>query len=281
MKRINSKIQKLISSSFAFLLTLLFVTLFVCLGFSIGVFNNTSIISKINESNYYNDVYNELNTNAEAIVQKAGFPTTVLQDIITVERVFVGGKNYINNILNGEESQINTDKLREDLKNNIDQYLNDQGITRTDEMNTNIEAMQAEIESQYRSGIEFQFVNYYMEYKAHYVNLIKILMPVIILLIGILCYFVIRMHSHKHRGLRYINYALISSSCMMILAATYLLISKRYVKMDITPEYYSNFINTYLKWDVLVFLYIGGIGLTISIAIISFTGYLKNKIQNS
>ncbi|MDD3173962.1 MAG: hypothetical protein PHF63_10020 [Herbinix sp.] len=281
MKHKKSRMQAVISCIFALILTLLFITLYVCFGFSLGVFSNRSIIEELNRSNYYNEVYDTLNKNAEELVIKAGFPATVLENVITIERVYVGGRNYVNGVLAGEEPQINTDKFRSDLTSNFDQYLTKQGITRTDDINTGVEAMISEIENEYKSSIQLQFVNYIIEYKTHFMNLMKVIIPVVTILIGILCFFLIKMRKYKHRGLRYINYALIASSCMTILAGAYLLVTKQYEKVNVTPDYYNNFLTAYLKWDIMVFMYLGGIGLLISALLISLTSFVRNRIMNS
>ena len=280
MKLNKSKMKFLMSGTFAFLLTLLFVTLYVCFGFGLGVFNNRSIISKINESKYYSNVCVELNIKAEKILLKAGLPSTVLKDVITLERVYVGGDNYIQNILKGKEPQIKTEKLVAALTLNIDHYLQEEGINQTNELKADIEELITAIEVDYKSGIQLQFVNYITEYKIKFINLMKVIVPILIVLIGILCFFLIRMHQYKHRGIRYITYALISSSWIIIIAAAYLLMVKSYTKVILTPDYYHNFLVAYLKGDITVFIYLGGIGLTIAMALISLVGFLKSRANN-
>ncbi|MHB8130880.1 MAG: hypothetical protein ACYDEX_18015 [Mobilitalea sp.] len=280
MKLNKSKMKVFMSCMFAFLLTLLFVTLYVCFGFGLGVFNNRSIISNINESKYYSNVCDELNKKAEKSISKAGLPSTVLKDVITLERVYVGGDNYIQNSLKGKEPQIKTEKLMEALSANIDHYLQQEEINQTSELKAGIEELISAIELEYKSGIQLQFVNYITEYKIKYINLMKVIVPMLIVLIGILCFFLIRMHQYKHRGIRYITYALISSSWIIIIAAAYLLMVKSYTKVMLTPDYYHDFLAAYFKWDIIVFIYMGGIGLTIAMALISLIGFLKRRANN-
>ncbi|MDF2612050.1 MAG: hypothetical protein K0R92_3524 [Lachnospiraceae bacterium] len=83
--------QSIISSIFAFLLSLLFILLFLGTGLAFGLFSDRIILSKVNESNYYNEVHQELNERAEKIITEAGLPSTVLTDVISLERVYIGG----------------------------------------------------------------------------------------------------------------------------------------------------------------------------------------------
>lgn len=277
MRHSKINMKKLVSSTFSFLLTLLFFTLFVAFGLCFGVFNNKSIISKVNETSYYNKVYVELNKKAEEIVTQAALPTTVLENVITMERVYVGGNNYINSTLEGKEPQINTDKLKNELSDHIDQYLGEQGIEQTMEVNSVKDKVISRIEQEYLGGVKLQFINYIMELRGDFMNLIKWLIPLLFLLIGTLCGLLFKIHKYKHRSLRYINYALISSSLMMLLATGYLLISKGYEKLNVMPVYYREFLSAYLNWGIKAFLYIGGVVFIIAITLISLTGFLKNR----
>jgi hypothetical protein len=281
MKRNKTKLQGFISAIFAFLLTIIFVVLFVCIGFKVGVFNDRIILSKVNESNYYNEIHEQLNERAEAILIEAGIPTAVLQDVITLERVYIGGKYYIEDTLSGEVAVANTEKVREELTQNIEQYLAENEIVETEELHAGINEIISNVEQEYKRGIEFQFINYITIYKFQYLNVMKIVVPLLLVLAGILCFFLVRMQTYKHRGVRYISYAMLASSIMTILTSAFLLLTRQYEKVDISPDYYREFLIVYLNWDIKVFLFLGGIGIVISIILINLVGFMKNRIHNN
>ena len=278
MEKKQKLMQRIISSIFAFLLTMIFVSSFTLTGLYYGVFNNRIILSKVNESNYYNEVYKELQDRAEGILQEAGLPLNVLSDVITLKRVYVGGKYYIEDTLSGKEPVINTDKVRSQLEQNIDQYLTEEGISRTKELDTGIEEVIRKVEQEYKRGIHFQFIDYIAEYKASFMRLLRIAIPILILLAGIISVLLIKIHRYKHSGIRYIAYAMIASSCIVISSSAFLLITKSYEKMKQLPFYYGRFLTNYLKWDIQVFLYLGGIGMLLAILLITLVAYLKKNI---
>jgi len=278
MKHVQLNLKGIIRGTFAFLLTLLFAVLFLCLGFGLGVFNDRIIIQKVNESNYYSEVHKELNKQALQLVTEAGLPASVMTDVITLERVYVNGKYYIEDTLAGHEAVIESDKIREDITLNIDRYLQEQKIERTVELDAGVESIISEIEQIYVQGIQLQLVNYITEYKASYLSLMKVIIPIVILLIGVLCYFLIRMNKYIHRGVRQISYATIASSSMAILTSCFLLLKGQYAKIDTAPEYYRRFLVSYLHWDMKVFLYLGLMGIVLSVILITFVGYLKSRI---
>ena len=281
MKHGKSKMKTLLSSTFAFLLTLLFFTLFVCIGFGFGVFNNKNVVSKLNETSYNTSVYEVMKTKADEIVKQAGLPVTVLNNAITMERVFVNENNYINSTLNGKSSGISTDKLKTSLTDNMNQYFKEQGIDQTAEVKAVADKVVTKVEQEYLSVLKLKFLNEYVKYKVRFDHLMIIVIPLLVVLIGVLCFLLLKMHHHKHRGLRYINYALISSSLLFTLGAIYLLVNKGYKNLNVMPYYYRNFLTAYLKWDIMAFLYIGGMGIIISAAMISLAGFLKSRMSNN
>ncbi|MDF2801521.1 MAG: hypothetical protein K0S61_1424, partial [Anaerocolumna sp.] len=157
--------QSIISSIFAFLLSLLFILLFLGTGLAFGLFSDRIILSKVNESNYYNEVHQELNERAEIIVTEAGLPITVLKDVISLERVYIGGKYFIEDTLTGKDTVINTEKVREQLEQNINQYLTEEEVTKTEELEAGIYEIILRVEQEYKRGIQFQFIIYLAEYK--------------------------------------------------------------------------------------------------------------------
>ena len=278
MEKKQKLMQRIISSIFAFLLTMIFVSSFTLTGLYYGVFNNRIILSKVNESNYYNEVYKELQDRAEGILQEAGLPLNVLSDVITLKRVYVGGKYYIEDTLSGKEPVINTDKVRSQLEQNIDQYLTEEDISGTKELDTGIEEVVRKVEQEYKRGIHFQFIDYIAEYKASFMRLLRIAIPILILLASVIIVLLIKIHRYKHSGIRYIAYAMIASSCIVITSSAFLLITKSYEKMKQLPFYYGRFLTNYLKWDIQVFLYLGGIGMLLAILLITLVAYLKKNI---
>ncbi|MBU5331148.1 hypothetical protein [Anaerocolumna aminovalerica] len=272
--------QKVISSTFAFLLTMIFVCLFALIGLYYGVFNNRIILSKVNESNHYNEVYEELLERTQDILKESGLPLSVMSEAITLERVYIGGKYYIEDTLLGKEPMIQSDKVRTQLEQNINEYLMEEGISRTKELDAGIIEVVDKVEQEYKRGIHFQFVNYIAEYKVSFMRLFRIEIPILVLLVGTISVLLIKLHRYKHLGIRYIAYAVIASSCIVISSSAFLLITKSYERMGQQPDYYNRFLTNYLRWDIQVFMYLGGIGMLLAVLLIILVSYLKNNITS-
>lgn len=278
MRITNVKLKSIISGVFSFLLSLALVLLFLLAGLYFGVFNDRIIKSGVNESNYYNEIHQEINDRAESIILESGLPAAVLDEIITLKRVYVSSKYYIEDALKGNEPVVNTERLRQEFEENIYKYLEKSKIARTDELDAGIEEIIAKVEQEYTRGIQFRFVNYIGEYKIHFMRFLKVSAPVLLLLAGVLCFFIIKMQKYKHRGVRYIAFAMISSAGITMITSVCLLITKAYNSNEQLPDYYGRFLTGYLKWDIEVFLYIGGIGAILSVLLITLVRYMKNNM---
>lgn len=280
MKKKQKAIKSIISSAFAFLLTLIFLALFILVGLYYGVFNNRIILSKVNESNYYNEVYEELQERAQDILQEAGLPLNILSEVITLKQVYIGGKYYIEDALSGKEPGIRSNKVKNQLEQNINKYLTEEGILRTKELDAGIEEVINKVEQEYKRGIHFQFINYIAEYKASFMRLFSRTIPILLLLAGAISVLLIRIHRYKHSGIRYIAYAMIASSCIVISSSAFLLSTKSYERMKQLPDYYNRFLTNYLRWDIQVFMYLGGIGILLAALLILLVAYMKNNITS-
>lgn len=300
MRDYKNILRQVISNVYAILLTILFVVVFVILGLYFGAFSNHVILGKVQESNYYNGVHKELNESAKEIFETEGLDEELLQDVITLERVYISGKNYMettlkgtalkdntisNNSLSGTTSiktdaSIKTDRLREDLYNNIQEYMKSQNITMTKELEAGVNELITKIEKEYVRGIQFQFIRYISMYKSEFIGVIKWLLPITILLIGFLSWLLIYISKYKHRGIRYITYSVMASTGLVLFWSVILLVTKAYKKFEISPRYYNRFIENYLYQDILVFIYVSGIGVIISILLILVTNYMKKHMPS-
>lgn len=271
--------MKAINILFTFLLTLLLIVLFLCLDLYFGVFHDKSILRKVNESNYYNEVHKVLNTEAEGLVTEAGLPASVMKDVITLERVYINGKQHIEIALQGREADISTVKLREKLLENINGYLAGVNIFQDKDLSTDVEELVTEVEKMYLQGIQMEYIHYLTNYRIKFISSLRWVLPVLLLSIGVICYFLINMQPYKHRGVRQIDYALKASSILAIGTAVYLLATGKYEQSGITPEYYRRFISLSLQWDCQVLLYLGCIGAAVSLVLITLVGFMKNRIR--
>jgi len=293
MRRRTRKTKVILSSLFAFLLTLLLLVLFSSIGLGIGVFNSRNISKAINKSDYIGKAYVAINQRTEEVLLEAGLPRDLLSDIITPARVHADGMNYASQALSTKQEPDNSledqRKLHGQIQTAILEYAIEQGISQSSELSEgisegipeSIKVIADRIEDEYISRVEIKFIEYLKNYKLDYKRLMVVIIPSIMLIIAILCYMIIRMHRYKYRGLRYIAYGLIASSVLMIALAWYTLYNKGYHMIKLAPSYYQYFISSYLRMSITVFAYIGILGILLAVVLTTLIGVMRNKIINT
>lgn len=278
MKQKSAKLQKVISAAFSFVLTVLILIVLLMVGLYLGAFNEKMIKLKVSESNYYNETYSLIYDNTKTIVQDAGLPVTVLEDVITLERVYIGGKYYVEDILAGKQPAYKTDKLEESFRRNINNYLKDQNVMVTEELKAGTEELITKVSQEYRRGIQFDFINSISKLKQSYQSVLFIGIPILLVLAAVIIFLLIRMYQYKHRGLRYVNYSVITASAMVGVTSLYILLSGAY-HVTAEPRYYMIFINNYFKWNIQMYLGMAGFGMIASTLLFVFIKQLKESIR--
>ena len=87
------------------------------------ILNENYIISSMEKGDYYNKIYNEIQSHFENYIQQSGLDEKILKDIITKEQVKEDTKKIITNIYNGFNDKISTDELKTSLRSNIETLI--------------------------------------------------------------------------------------------------------------------------------------------------------------
>lgn len=271
----NRKVKAVISYILTFLLSVFLFALLGLIGINIGIFNENIIFQKLNETNYYENIKTTIEDNIEAILLPSGIPSSVMNDVIKLDKVYLNSKTTIENLFAGKETTIDTTEMKSTFRKNLEEYMEENNITQFEDQG--IEILAEEISKQYKSAMQFSFVKYFVKYKEMYQKVIKILIPILIVLILIMIIILFVMQKYKHKSLRYIAYADTATGLMLIIAPSILLISEFYKKINISPQYFYNFLVEYIKWDIQIFVYLGVACLGVLILLIPIIAKLRKK----
>lgn len=111
-----------------FLLRIIFIAIltasFIVIGiinvFSSTVLDKNYVISKLEENNYYSEIYELVNSNFENYIQQSGLDESVIKNLVTEEKIKVDVNIIISNIYDGNNDEISTAEISEKLNQNID-----------------------------------------------------------------------------------------------------------------------------------------------------------------
>ena len=112
--------KRIIQYIIATILALAILALTIVNILSSTILSQEYILSKLQEQNYYDKIYEEAESNFENYIHQSGLDEEVLEGIVTKEKIQEDTKIIINNIYNGMNEKIDT----EEIKNNLNEKIN-------------------------------------------------------------------------------------------------------------------------------------------------------------
>lgn len=276
----NSKfLRKAVSVIFSFFLFLAMTTLFFIVGIYFGLFNDNNFLNKMNENNYYNEIYEKVTEKVTEVLDKADIPKSVGKKVFTLKRVYIDEKNYVEQTLNGNKYTINTEKLKSNLRKYVYQYLETENITLTEEIATGVDNVIELSVREYERIITFTLADYYQQYKGEFSKYVPIVLGISCGLMVGLSILLLMIHKRKYRGIRYIAYSTLGAALMNLLPAVYLLLSKKYERIQVQPKYYQNFLVSHIQSDLNMFIYVSIMGFVLFTILLLIIKFLKHNGQ--
>ncbi len=87
------------------------------------ILNEKYVLNKLEETNYYSNIYEAVKSNFENYIYQSGLDEKVLDDIVSQEKVKEDTKSIISHIYNGLEEQIDAETIKQNLNTNIENSL--------------------------------------------------------------------------------------------------------------------------------------------------------------
>ena len=125
MKKLKTIVRYIIS----IILTIILTAWIIINIASSTILDEQYVLDKFEETDYYSKIYTMAESNFENYIHQSGLDEEVLQGLITEEQLENDTKKIISNIYNGTNETIDTEQLRTDLTNKIEQSLTNRAIT--------------------------------------------------------------------------------------------------------------------------------------------------------
>lgn len=88
------------------------------------ILNKEYILSKLQEQNYYDKIYEEAESNFENYIHQSGLDEEVLAGIVSKDKIEKDTKIIIDNIYDGKNEKIDTEEIKNNLNEKIENSLN-------------------------------------------------------------------------------------------------------------------------------------------------------------
>ena len=181
------------------------------------VLNESYIMSKLEEEDYYNQIYESAKINFENYIHQSGLDEEVLNDIITKEKIEKDTKIIVNNIFDGTDTEIDTDEIKNKLNENIDNSLG-RKKTATEEkaINEFVNLICNEYKTTILTTSYESKINTAYQKVIKYINLAK---KVLLILIGVLVILIVLLTIKRiYRILARLGLAFVIDGLLLLLA---------------------------------------------------------------
>ena len=91
--------------------------------------SKTYVTNKLEETGYYQKIYNEIYEDFSNYIMQSGLEESVLNDVVTIESIKSDTKIILDNFYSGLNMPINKDIIREKLISNINKYVEENNLT--------------------------------------------------------------------------------------------------------------------------------------------------------
>lgn len=275
--------MKVISNVIKVILTIILTVSIILLGLVIiassTVLNKQYTLSKLEETNYYGNIYSQANSDFRNYIYQSGLEETVLDNIITQDMVKNDVITIINNIYDGTNKTIDVDALKEKLNTNINNSLQNKKVSIT--MQKAIDEFVEKIANQYMQTMthtEYEdTINKAFAKVQKYTDLAKKALSVTVIVTAILV--LILNYKKIYKVLSYFGIVLTSSGLFYII--TNIVINQK-VKIDLITIFngpisislrtvLTDILNTVMKY--------GAIALPIGIVLILLGNFLTQRFH--
>lgn len=260
-------LTKFISSILFFLATTITIILFT-------IFNQNFMAQQLNETNYYEKLYDNIKLEMSYYVTQSGLSDDILNNIFDKELLRRTTEKMLDNFYNNKDNTINKTSVEENLMNNINEELKDYKLTEEDK--TSINKFITQMSSTYE--MEISYSNILNKYHNSFNRIYHILVALDILCITlfIINYFITR-YTLKERN---IIISLLTTTILITIIHLYLSNTLDLGHLEFYNDIISNLINYTYQSIMSIFNIVSTIYLVISLSLILYaTKYTKELLK--
>lgn len=235
------------------------------------------ILNKLEESNYYNNIYTDVENNFENYIYQSGLDPIVLENIVSRDKIKEDTNIIISNIYDGNNKGIDLEVIRNNLSTNIDKSLEDRYLSEENKkaINKFIDIIINEYEDTIMNTDYSSKINTGISSINNKINMINIIM-IILVIISILSLILLNIKK-KRRKLSIFGIPLLALGLLLITIYLYIILNIDINNIVILNDAISIAVHYILNGIVVKFLINGSIFTILGILIIIIGNMLRYR----
>lgn len=247
----------------------------------IGAFQDSSILNRISDTEYYRAIYDELRGDTGVSLALMNIPDSVMNESITYERVVMAARQQLQNDLHDGNYKANTSLLTDRLREDISAYLKTRSITMTDKSKAGLDILMNRLGTKYENLLRWPFSSWWHELSAQFHEAAGKGVPILCVLL-ILCLLSQHLISrNSDYGVRNDGRILFGGGAALLLTGIVFGLKGLAGWETVTPAYMGQFFGMYRMSIARAILCVGACGVLLSVAFWLGADTLKNAKLHS
>ncbi|MBE5929249.1 MAG: hypothetical protein E7267_07810 [Lachnospiraceae bacterium] len=268
------KVKRYLGYAMSIFTAFSFAACLMCMTLKLGIMDISFLKESMRNQGYYAYKQEVLEDDLIALIDEYGLPERVTEGVITDRMISIDTNKDINNMLNDKNSSYNTHEMETVLRDNIINYLREEGVESTEIFSNYIDGVVKKAAVQYKSNIGFEFVDTYSVFYYKYSDIINIVFFVFLGVNVICLLFSLTFRSRKYRGLRYYNYGIVAGSFISVIATA--LVGLSFVNTFVGNTLYYSIIREFCIKAFVQGIYVSVVGFVYAAVVLLFL-YSFNK----
>lgn len=264
-KRRHGRLRGILKAVLVTEIAAIFVILELIAGLWLGAFQDSAILNRVNETDYYRTVHEELRHDTRISFALMGIPEEVMDQAITYERVVLASRQQIENNLNQGNYKADTTILTDQLKLDIQDYLEQQSVTMTDKAEVGLNLLIQRIDAKYEKLLEWPFGSWWAQFSTEFRTFASKALPLLLLLAVSTHALLLWLHHYRHRAVKRCGTGICIGSVTVILMGVIPYLTGVMGPKEMIPEYMGQFFRIYMTGITWAVMAAGGIGILLGI----------------
>lgn len=232
-------------------------------GLGLGAFHDSAVLNRLNQTEYYRTIYEELRHDTRISFALMDIPDKVMDGAITYERVVMAARQQVESTLHKGSYQANTGILTERLEKDIRSYLEESSITLTDKAELGLDLLTRRLDEKYVHLLQWPFAPWWVQLSETFIPFMKKAGAVLVAMMVTVQLLLYWIHHYGHRAVRTCGRRILLASIVALILGAVPYVGNLVSRHEMKPEYMSQFFYAYERGILMAVMMVGAAGILV------------------